>query len=114
MPTAVELHEIAGTPERQVSLRELETKLDSYIRDVESGATVVNRDARQVARIIPGTDSAEQERTVLKPAGRPPPFAARWPRWARNAPASHRPSTRSDRIRLFGTSPACRATLVTM
>ena len=46
--------------ERQVSLQELESKLDSYIHDVENGATVVvSRDGRQVARIIPETDSAE-------------------------------------------------------
>ena len=41
-------------PERQVSLQELGSKLDSYIHDVENGTTVVvNRDGRQVARIIP-------------------------------------------------------------
>ena len=40
-------------PEQQVSLQELESKLDRYIHDVENGATVVvSRDGRQVARII--------------------------------------------------------------
>ena len=40
-------------PERQVSLQDLESKLDSYTHDVENGATVVmNRDGRQVARLI--------------------------------------------------------------
>ena len=37
-----------------MSLQELESKLDSYIHDVENGATVVvSRAGRQVARIIP-------------------------------------------------------------
>ena len=57
-------------PERQVSLQELESKLDGYIHDVENGATVVvSRDGRQVARIIPETDSAEQKRAALKASG---------------------------------------------
>lgn len=57
-------------PERRVSLQELESKLDSYIHDVENGATVVvSRDGRQVARIIPETGSAEQRRAALKASG---------------------------------------------
>ena len=53
-------------PERQVSLQELESKLDSFIHDVENGATVVvSRDGRQVARIIPEPQAslAEEELT---------------------------------------------------
>ena len=64
-------------PERQVSLQELESKLDSYIDDVENGATlVVSRDGRQVARIIPETarivpetGSAERKRAALRASG---------------------------------------------
>ena len=57
-------------PERQVSLQELESKLDSFIHDVENGATlVVSRDGRQVARIIPETDSAERKLAALKASG---------------------------------------------
>ena len=74
-------------PERQVSLRELESKLDSYIHDVENGATVVvSRDGRQVARIIPETDSAEQKRAALKASGT---FD-----WSGRRPKSRRPSVR--------------------
>ena len=37
----------AEIPEQQVSLQELESKLDRYIHDVENGATVVvSRDGR--------------------------------------------------------------------
>lgn len=85
IPTAAELREIAGMPERQVSLQELESKLDSYIHDVENGATViVNRDGRQVARIIPETDSAEQKRAALRASGT---FD-----WSGRRPKSRRPS----------------------
>ena len=57
-------------PEQQVSLQELESKLDRYTHDVENGATVVvSPDGRQVARIIPGADSAEQKRAALKASG---------------------------------------------
>ena len=57
-------------PERQVSLQELESKLDSYIHDVENGAAlVVSRDGRHVARIIPETGSAERKRAALKASG---------------------------------------------
>ena len=57
-------------PEQQVSLQELESKLDRYIHDVENGATlVVSRNGRQVARIIPETTSAEQKRAALKAGG---------------------------------------------
>lgn len=87
MPTAAELREIAGMPERQVSLQELESKLDSYIHDVENGATViVNRNGRRVARIIPETDSAEQKRTALKASGILD--------WSGRRPKSRRPSVR--------------------
>ena len=87
MPTAAELREIAGMPERQVSLPELESKLDSYIHDVENGATViVNRNGRRVARIIPETDSAEQKRTALKASGILD--------WSGRRPKSRRPSVR--------------------
>ena len=85
MPTAAELREIAGMPARQVSLQELESKLDSYIHDVENGATViVNRNGRRVARIIPETDSAEQKRAALKASGT---FD-----WSGRRPKSRRPS----------------------
>ena len=87
MPTAAELREIAGMPERQVSLQELESKLDSYIHDVENGATViVNRNGRRVARIIPETDFAEQKRTALKASGILD--------WSGRRPKSRRPSVR--------------------
>ena len=87
IPTAAELREIAGMPERQVSLQELESKLDSYIHDVENGATViVNRNGRRVARIIPETDSAEQKRTALKASGILD--------WSGRRPKSRRPSVR--------------------
>ena len=87
IPTAAELREIAGMPERQVSLPELQSKLDSYIHDVENGATViVNRDGRQVARIIPETDSAEQKRTALRASGT---FD-----WSGRRPKRRRPSVR--------------------
>ena len=57
-------------PERQVSLQELESKLESYLHDVENGTTVVvSRDGRQVARIIPEADSAERKRAALKASG---------------------------------------------
>ena len=57
-------------PEQRVSLQELESKLDRYIHDVENGTTVVvSRDGRQVARIIPEADSAEQKRAALKASG---------------------------------------------
>ncbi len=57
-------------PEQQVSLQELQSRLDRYIHDVENGATVVvSRDGRQVARIIPEADSAEQKRAALKASG---------------------------------------------
>ena len=85
MPTAARLREIAGMPERQVSLQELESELDRCIRDVENGATViVNRDGRRVARIIPETDSAEQKRAALKASGT---FD-----WSGRRPKSRRPS----------------------
>ena len=87
MPTAAELREIAGMPERQVSLQELESKLDRYIHDVENGATViVRRDGRQVARIIPETNAAEQKRAALKASGT---FD-----WSGRRPKSRRPSVR--------------------
>ena len=87
IPTAAELREIAGMPERQASLQELESKLDSYIHDVENGTTVVvSRDGRQVARIIPETNSAEQKRAALKASGT---FD-----WSGRRPKSRRPSVR--------------------
>ena len=71
-------------PERQVSLQELESKL---IHDVENGATVVvSRDGRQVARIIPETDSDERKLAALKASGR---FD-----WSGRRPRSRRPSVR--------------------
>ena len=88
MPNAVELREIAGKPERRVSLQELQSKLESYISDVEDGATViVSRDGRQVARIVPETDSTEQKRTALKASG---VFD-----WSGRRPKRRRPSVRS-------------------
>ena len=84
---AAEPREIAGMPERQASLQELESKLDSYIHDVENGTTVVvSRDGRQVARIIPETNSAEQKRAALKASGT---FD-----WSGRRPKSRRPSVR--------------------
>ena len=57
-------------PEQQVSLPELESKLDRSIHEVENGGTVVvSRDGRHVARIIPEADFAEQKRAVLKTSG---------------------------------------------
>ena len=74
-------------PEQQVSLRELESKLDSYIHDVENGATVVvSRDGRQVARIIPETNSVERKRAALKASGTLD--------WSGRRPKSRRPSVR--------------------
>ena len=68
-------------------LQELESELDRYIHDVENGATVVvSRDGRQVARIIPEADSAEQKRTALKASGT---FD-----WSGRRPKSRRPSVR--------------------
>ena len=73
-------------PEQQASLQELESKLDSYIHDVENGATVVvSRDGRQVAR-IPETGSAEQKRAALKASGT---FD-----WSGRRPKSRKPSVR--------------------
>lgn len=74
-------------PERQVSLQELESKLGSYIHDVENGETVVvSRDGRQVARIIPETDSARRKLAALKASGR---FD-----WSGRRPKNRRPSVR--------------------
>ena len=74
-------------PEQQVSLQELESKLDRYIHDVENGTTVVVcRDGRQVARIIPETASAEQKRAALRAGGT---FV-----WSGRRPKSRRPSVR--------------------
>ena len=74
-------------PEQQVSLQELESKLDRYIHDVENGATVVvSRDRRQVARIIPEADSAEQKRAALKAGGTCD--------WSGRRPNSRTPSVR--------------------
>ena len=57
-------------PERRVSLQELQSRLDSYISYVKEGATViVSRNGRQVARIIPETTAAEEERAALKASG---------------------------------------------
>ena len=54
---------------------------------MENGATVVvSRDGRQVARIIPETDSAEQKRAALKASGT---FD-----WSGRRPKSSRPSVR--------------------
>ena len=74
-------------PEQQVSFQELESKLDSYIHDVENGATVVvSRDGRQVARIIPETSSADQKRAALR--------ASRTFDWSGRRPKDRRPSVR--------------------
>ncbi|MCY4028746.1 MAG: type II toxin-antitoxin system Phd/YefM family antitoxin [Acidobacteria bacterium] len=74
-------------PERQVSLQELESKLGSYIHDVDNGATVVvSRDGRQVARIIPETDSAERKLAALKASGILD--------WSGRRPKNRRPSVR--------------------
>ena len=52
---------------QQVSLREFKSKFDRYIHDVENGAAVVaSRNGRQVARIIPEAEPAEQKRAALK------------------------------------------------
>ena len=56
--------------ERRVGIRDLEAKLGEYIRDVEAGDTVVITDhGRQVARIVPETDSIEQQLAVLRATG---------------------------------------------
>lgn len=57
--------------ERRVGIRDLNSKLSEYMRDVTSGTTIVVTDhGRQVARIIPETDSSEQTLARLKTAGK--------------------------------------------
>ena len=56
--------------ERRVGIRDLKSKLSEYIRDVQAGATVVVTDhGRQVARIVPETDSNEQRLAALRATG---------------------------------------------
>ena len=56
--------------EQRVGMRDLKSKLSEYIRDVQAGATVVVTDhGRQVARIVPETDSNEQRLETLRATG---------------------------------------------
>ncbi len=56
--------------EQQVGIRDLQSKLGEYIRDVEAGATIVVTDhGRHVARIVPETESIEQRLTALNATG---------------------------------------------
>lgn len=58
--------------ECRVGLHDLRSKLTEYIRDVEAGATtivVTDDHGRQVARIVPETDSLEQRLAMLKQIG---------------------------------------------
>lgn len=56
--------------EQRVGMRDLKSKLSEYIRDVQAGATVVVTDhGRQVARIVPETDSNEQRLAALRATG---------------------------------------------
>ncbi len=66
------IDETEGTTmrERRVGMRELKAKLSEYIGEVRSGTTIVVTDhGRQVARIIPETESSEQILAVLKTTG---------------------------------------------
>ena len=56
--------------ERRIGLRALKSKLSECIRDVEAGANIIVTDqGRQVARIVPETDSIEQRLSVLMATG---------------------------------------------
>ena len=56
--------------ERQAGIRDLQSKLSEYLRDVEAGATIVVTDhGRRVARIVPETKSIEQRLTELNATG---------------------------------------------
>ena len=56
--------------EQQVGIRDLQSKLSEYIRDVEAGTTIVVTDrGRHVARIVPETESIEQRLTALNATG---------------------------------------------
>ncbi len=56
--------------ERRVGIRDLKSKLSEYIREVEAGATVVVTDhGRQVARIVPETESNEKRLAALRATG---------------------------------------------
>ncbi len=56
--------------ERRVGIRDLESRLSEYIRDVQGGVTVVVTDhGRQVARIVPETDSNEERLAALRATG---------------------------------------------
>ena len=56
--------------ERQVGIRDLESRLTEYIRDVEAGTTlVITEHGRQVARIVPEGESLDQWLAVLNSTG---------------------------------------------
>jgi prevent-host-death family protein len=56
--------------ERRVGIRELKSKLSKCVREVRRGATiVVTEHGRQVARLVPETDSLDERLTTLKNAG---------------------------------------------
>ncbi len=56
--------------ERRVGMRTLKSKLTEYMRVVKAGTTiVVTERGREIARIIPETDSGEQTLAVLRTAG---------------------------------------------
>lgn len=56
--------------ERRVGIRTLKSKLSEYMGAVKAGTTiVVTEHGRQIARIIPETNSGEQTLAVLRTAG---------------------------------------------
>ena len=56
--------------ERRVGIRTLKSKLSEYMGAVKAGTTiVVTEHGRQIARIIPETNSGEQTLEVLRTAG---------------------------------------------
>ena len=56
--------------EQHVGIPDLESRLRDYLRDVEAGTTIVVTDqGRQVARIVPETESIEQRLAALNATG---------------------------------------------
>lgn len=56
--------------EQRVGIRTLKSKLSEYMGVVKAGTTiVVTERGRQIARIIPETDSGEQTLALLRTAG---------------------------------------------
>ena len=56
--------------EQRVGIRALKSKLTEYMGAVKAGTTiVVTERGREIARIIPETDTAEQTLAVLRAAG---------------------------------------------